>query len=90
MQTHSAETAAHPTIDHPSEKYPEKYPEKYNVAALTAADVAALASRLEKDEYTNAFAGLEDWHLLRSIAFQRPELVEPYIYLLDMEAYDEA
>ncbi|MFM5980227.1 MAG: DUF2555 domain-containing protein, partial [Sphaerospermopsis kisseleviana] len=31
-----------------------------------------------------------DWHLLRAIAFQRPELVEPYIYLLDLEPYDEA
>ncbi len=86
MQTHSAETTTHPATDHHSGKYPEKY----NVAALTAADVAELASRLEQDDYTNAFAGLEDWHLLRSIAFQRPELVEPYIYLLDMEAYDEA
>jgi len=64
--------------------------EKYNVATLTAADVAELASRLEQDEYTNAFAGLDDWHLLRSIAFQRPELVEPYVHLLDLEAYDEA
>jgi hypothetical protein len=34
--------------------------------------------------------GLNDWHLLRAIAFQRPEMVEPYLYLLDLEAYDEA
>jgi hypothetical protein len=27
---------------------------------------------------------------LRAIAFQRPELVEAYIHLLDLEAYDEA
>ncbi len=73
-----------------TEKSIQQSPEKYNVAGLTAADVADLASRLEQDEYTNAFAGLEDWHLLRSIAFQRPELVEPYLYLLDLEAYDEA
>ncbi|MBD2312287.1 DUF2555 domain-containing protein [Desertifilum sp. FACHB-1129] len=60
------------------------------IATMTAADVAQLAARLEKDEYSTAFEGLEDWHLLRAIAFQRPELIEPYIYLLDLEAYDEA
>ncbi|MEM8612832.1 MAG: DUF2555 domain-containing protein, partial [Cyanobacteria bacterium P01_H01_bin.105] len=27
---------------------------------------------------------------LRSVAFQRPELVESYLHLLDMEAFDEA
>lgn len=64
--------------------------EKVNVCTLTTADVAQLASRLEQDDYTNAFEGLNDWHLLRAIAFQRPELAEPYLYLLDMEAYDEA
>lgn len=60
------------------------------VCTLTAAEVAQLAARLEQDDYTNAFEGLNDWHLLRAIAFQRPELVEPYLYLLDLEAYDEA
>ncbi|AMW28363.1 MULTISPECIES: protein IsiD [Oscillatoriales] len=60
------------------------------ISALTADDVAQLASRLEVDNYSNAFEGLQDWHLLRAIAFQRPELVEPYIHLLDLEAYDEA
>lgn len=61
-----------------------------NMSNLTADDVAELAARLERDDYDNAFEGLNDWHLLRAIAFQRPELVEPYIYLLDLEAYDEA
>lgn len=61
-----------------------------DIAAIGVADVAELAARLERDEYTNAFEGLEDWHLLRAIAFQRPELVEPYIHLLDLEPYDEA
>jgi hypothetical protein len=61
-----------------------------DIKSLTPTDVAKLAVRLEKDEYSNAFEGLDDWHLLRAIAFQRPELVEPYLYLLDMEAYDEA
>ncbi|MBN3895221.1 MAG: DUF2555 domain-containing protein [Nostoc sp.] len=60
------------------------------IAAMTAAEVEELATRLELDNYSNAFEGLNDWHLLRAIAFQRPELVEPYIYLLDLEPYDEA
>ncbi|MCC5610424.1 DUF2555 domain-containing protein [Nostoc sphaeroides] len=60
------------------------------IAAMTVAEVEELATRLELDNYNNAFDGLNDWHLLRAIAFQRPELVEPYIYLLDLEPYDEA
>ena len=60
------------------------------IAAMKAADVEQLAARLELDNYSNAFEGLNDWHLLRAIAFQRPELVESYIYLLDLEPYDEA
>lgn len=63
---------------------------KQNIAVMTIADVTELATRLEQDDYTNAFDGLNDWHLLRAIAFQRPELVEPYIHLLDLEPYDEA
>ncbi|NJK39453.1 MAG: DUF2555 domain-containing protein [Oscillatoriales cyanobacterium RM2_1_1] len=61
-----------------------------NISTLTEDDVSQLAIRLERDEYNNPFEGLQDWHLLRTIAFQRPELVEPYVHLLDMEAYDEA
>jgi hypothetical protein len=61
-----------------------------NIERITAEDVAILANRLEQDEYNNPFEALEDWHLLRAIAFQREELVEPYIHLLDIEAYDEA
>lgn len=60
------------------------------LAAVTEEQVQNLAARLDLDEYENAFDGLNDWHLLRAIAFHRPELVEPYIYLLDLEAYDEA
>jgi hypothetical protein len=60
------------------------------ITAITAEEVAAIARRLEYDEYTNAFECLQDWHLLRAIAHDRPDLVEPYIFLLDMEAYDEA
>lgn len=63
---------------------------QHDLSALTAEDVAELAVRLERDDYTNAFEGLDDWHLLRALAFQRPELAEPYLYLLDLESYDEA
>ena len=60
------------------------------IEALTEADVADLAARLEQDNYSNPFDGLNDWHLLRAIAFQRPELIEPYMHLLDLEPFDEA
>ena len=63
---------------------------KTEISAMTATEVRDLANRLELDNYSNAFEGLNDWHLLRAIAFQRPELVEAYIHLLDLEAYDEA
>ncbi len=63
---------------------------KQEIATLSTNEVADLAVRLEQDNYTNAFDGLNDWHLLRAIAFQRPELVEPYIHLLDLDPYDEA
>ncbi len=62
---------------------------KQDIAAVTIVEVKDLATRLEQDNYTNAFDGLNDWHLLRAIAFQRPELVEPYVYLLDLDPYDE-
>jgi hypothetical protein len=61
-----------------------------DVDKMTPESVAELARRLEADAYDNAFEGLQDWHLLRAIAFQRPELAESYLYLLDMEAYDES
>jgi hypothetical protein len=63
---------------------------RQDIAAMSATDVLDLATRLEQDNYTNVFDGLQDWHLLRAIAFQRPELVEPYIHLLDLEPYDES
>ncbi len=61
-----------------------------DIAVMTAQEVEELATRLDQDNYSNAFEGLNDWHLLRAIAFTRPELVEPYIHLLDLEPYDEA
>jgi hypothetical protein len=60
------------------------------IAKLTTEEVDQLAKRLEQDAYESAFEGLQDWHLLRSIAFQRPELAEPYIHLLDLEPFDES
>jgi Protein of unknown function (DUF2555) len=64
--------------------------EQLDATKLTEAEVAALATRLELDEYDNAFEGLRDWHLLRAIAFQCPDMVEPYLHLLDLEAFDES
>lgn len=61
-----------------------------DVTAMTESDVTQLAQRLENDEYDSPFAALDDWHLLRALAFQRPELVDSYLYLLDLEAYDES
>lgn len=60
------------------------------IARMTPEDVARLAQRLEQDEYETAFEGLQDWHRLRAVAFQRSELVEPYMHLLDLEAFDES
>ncbi|ACK66615.1 conserved hypothetical protein [Rippkaea orientalis PCC 8801] len=63
---------------------------RQDISSFTESDIADLAKRLEQDDYTNPFEALNDWHLLRAIAFQREELAEPYLYLLDIEAYDEA
>ncbi|MGD1851815.1 MAG: DUF2555 domain-containing protein [Cyanophyceae cyanobacterium] len=60
------------------------------ISAMTAEDVEELAGRLEQDEYQSPFAALQDWHVLRAVAFQKPELAEPYIHLLDIEPFDEA
>lgn len=60
------------------------------IAAMTPDDVEELAQRLEQDAYDTPFEGLQDWHRLRAVAFQRSELVEPYMHLLDLEAFDES
>jgi len=60
------------------------------IASFTEDDVASLANRLEQDDYGTPFEALTDWHLLRAIAFQRRELAQPYLYLLDIETYDES
>lgn len=48
-----------------------------------------LAKKLEKDNYLSPFDGLQDWHLLRALAINRPELTSDYIHLLDQEPFDE-
>ena len=48
-----------------------------------------LAKRLEEDNYNIPFDGLNDWHLLRALAINRPELTTNYIHLLDQEPFDE-
>ena len=48
-----------------------------------------LAKRLEDDNYPTPFEGLKDWHLLRALAINRPELTSEYIHLLDQEPFDE-
>jgi len=48
-----------------------------------------LANRLEDDNYSSPFHGLKDWHLLRALAINRPELTSDYIHLLDQEPFDE-
>ena len=48
-----------------------------------------LAKRLEEDNYQTPFDGLQDWHLLRALAINRPELTSDYIHLLDQEPFDE-
>jgi hypothetical protein len=61
-----------------------------DLSTITEEDVKILADRLDTDDYANPFEGLDDWHLLRAIAFERPELVEPYLYLLEFEDCDES
>ncbi len=61
-----------------------------SISAMNQESVAELAKRLEQDAYDTAFEGLQDWHLLRALAFQRPELVTNYLHLLDIEPFDEA
>jgi ABC-type uncharacterized transport system auxiliary subunit len=59
------------------------------IQKLSAEEVAKIAERLEKDAYTSAFESLNDWHILRTLAFMGSSLVEPYQHLLDLEAFDE-
>ena len=51
--------------------------------------IASHAKRLEEDNYNTPFDGLKDWHLLRALAINRPELTTNYTHLLDQEPFDE-
>ncbi len=57
--------------------------------AFNEESIAILGERLENDDYPTPFAGLDDWHLLRALAIHRPELVGPYLHLIDQEPFDE-
>lgn len=59
------------------------------LAAFDEDAMAELALRLEEDDYPSAFAGLDDWHLLRALAIHRPDLCGPYVHLVDQEPFDE-
>ena len=48
-----------------------------------------LAKRLEEDNYNISVDDLKDWHLLRALAINSPELTTNYIHLLDQEPFDE-
>jgi hypothetical protein len=59
------------------------------LAAFDEPAIAELARRLEEDDYPTPFAGLADWHLLRALAIHRPDLIQPYVHLVDQEPFDE-
>ena len=60
-----------------------------SLEAFDETAIAELARRLEEDDYPNPFASLQDWHLLRALAIHRPDLAQPYVHLVDQEAFDE-
>jgi hypothetical protein len=55
----------------------------------TEESVSELARRLENEDYDSVFDSLADWHLMRAIAIQRPELARPWVHLVDQEPFDE-
>ena len=48
-----------------------------------------IAKRLEEDTFNTSFGGLNEAHLLRALAINKPELITNYIHLLDQESFDE-
>ena len=48
-----------------------------------------LAKRLEDDNFQIPFDRTKDWHLLRALTLNRPELSSDFIYPLDQEHFDE-
>ena len=96
MSSTNKQTSEHPS-GHPSGPATNTAPQQrpthistQDIAKMTPEDVAELAQRLEQDDYNTPFEGLQDWHRLRAVAFQRSELVEQYMHLLDLEAFDES
>ena len=49
-----------------------------------------LAKSLEEDNYNNPSDVLEDLHLPRALAINRPELTTNYVHLLNKELFDES
>ena len=47
-----------------------------------------LSNRFEEDNYSTPFDGLKDWHFLRALAINRPELRSDCINLLDQEPFN--
>jgi hypothetical protein len=56
-----------------------------DIVLWTAQEVAQLASRLEADAYTTIFDSLKDWEQLKRLQYVRPDLVKPYVHLLELE-----
>ena len=48
-----------------------------------------LEKRIEEDEYTTPIDGLKNWHLLKDLAINRPELTTDYTHLLVQEPFNE-
>ena len=48
-----------------------------------------LSKMLEEDIYNTPIDGLKNFHVLRGLAINRPELTTNYIHLLDQEPFDE-
>ena len=72
-----------------SPKNLEKKITKEIICKFDDKSTAKLAQRLEDDDYSSPFEGLDDWHLLRALAIHRPELTLPYLHLIDQEPFDE-
>ena len=68
---------------------PESVITPERLAQFDEESIAVLARRLDDDDYPTPFAGLADWHLLRALAIHRPDLMAPYVHLVDQEPFDE-
>ena len=51
--------------------------------------ILELGKSLEEDKYNTPFDVLKNWHLLKALAINRPELIINYIHLLDQEPFNE-